>query len=125
MTEEITKRIKNMNLTEELPLLTEIFPTNSGFTSKSVFIRDYRTKSHPNYSVLTIKIEWQDGLIQEWHYDSGPANETLEDIVQSITRSSGQKEIPVEGTPVSILTFPTVIEIINNFAEMRNLGATP
>jgi hypothetical protein len=119
----LEKRLESTKLVGEILLNEGPIPNKTGQIANKVTLRDYREIDRPNYSVLTICVEWDDGIKFESKYDWGPADKTLEDIKNMIVESYGQ-EIVQRGNEITLLTPPGLEEIVmvNQMCKKMNDG---
>lgn len=112
----ITKSVKNMKFVEAVDILTTATLIDGVLVERAT-MKDYRNKERPAYSVLTIELELEKE-IQEWKYDYGIADCSLQTVVDRIISSSGQKvSVTLNKTKntVELLTPPSVVDILETY----------
>ena len=118
---QLTTRIENAEFKEELLLNEGPIPTDEGKIANKIYLCDYREKNDPEYSILSIKIEWDDDITYESIYDTGRATNTLENVKEMIVGSFGQ-ELTEKGIVVTIESPPNLVEIANHCLMFREMN---
>lgn len=122
---DVTKSVSDMVFVQKLSLCKTAFEVRD-MTVYSVNILDYRNRTDSNKSIITVEIELED-VIHEWKYDYGDAREnTLEDVVNMILESKGQKTLmDEENKTLILLNAPSLLEIVTVYLTVFELGGTP
>ena len=120
---DLEDRLKTTEFKEEILLNEGPIPVDKHIANR-VLLRDYREKDDPTYSILTIQIEWDDGVVFESKYDTGRPKDgqTLKDVKNMIVGSEGQSLVG-QGHVIIIASAPSLVELVGHCFYFRECGA--
>lgn len=105
----------------ELQINEGPIPVKNGPIADKIFLREY---NNGDKYILSLKIEWNDGVIYESIYDEGVGEGavTLEDVRTMILTSYGSTAKQINKNTIRLVTPPSLEEIVDDCYLFRKMG---